>query len=806
MTARRRVAGCGAAGMGSCVFRCFTAPLALGRHVPMTGNLYAMALHVSDTPRSEAGLLVGAGLNYLPLPVLIVAANGTIQAINDSLLRQLGYSRDEVLRQPVDVVLPGGLPLPPAPEIRDGIESRRTGIARRKDGSRMPVSVSVNWLPSEAGTIAVAALIDSSERQRVEQEFQAALDRAVRFERLVSELTASFVDLPPEHVDGAIVRALHLLLDALELDRCLIFQIDDARDEFVLTHAATRPGLPAPALGMLATRDFPWSVAKIRAGEVAAFSSPDEIPDAVERESLVPYGTLSRATVPLRLRGRIAGAIAFVVARYHRTWGPELLGRFALVAEVFGGVLARRASDATLQSNELRFRTLCDNAPVMIWASGPDKLCTWVNRRWVEFVGRPIADALGTGWLAHMHPDDRAASAHVYEACFDARQPFTMEYRLRRDDGEWRWVLASGAPNVAPDGVFAGYLGTCVEVTEQKRAVQRAEQSRDDLHVENLYLRREVKDLLGAGGVVGRSASIAQVLEMIDQVAPTDSTVLLLGETGTGKEFLASRIHELSARRSRSMVRVNCAAIPATLIESELFGRDRGAFTGAMTRQIGRFEVADRSTIFLDEIGDLPLEVQVKLLRVLEERQFERLGSSTPIRIDTRIIAATHRNLEQRIREGTFREDLFYRLNVFPIVVPPLRERVEDIPILVWHFIDQFSASFGRRFESIPADNMAALQAYSWPGNIRELRNVVERAMILSTGAKLTIALPESSAAAAQTPSGRLVDVERDHIRKVLEATSWRIRGAGGAADRLGLAPTTLESRMAKLGLVRPAV
>jgi transcriptional regulator with GAF, ATPase, and Fis domain len=250
------------------------------------------------------------------------------------------------------------------------------------------------------------------------------------------------------------------------------------------------------------------------------------------------------------------------------------------------------------------------------------------------------------------------------------------------------------------------------------------------------------------------------------------------------------------------MVRVNCAAIPDTLIESELFGRERGAFTGAVTRQAGRFEAADGSTIFLDEIGDLPADVQVKLLRVLEDRQFTRLGSSTPIRADVRIIAATHRHLEQRIAEGTFREDLFYRLNVFPIVMPPLRQRVEDIPLLVWYFVDQFSAAVKRHFDAIPAADMIALQQYSWPGNIRQLRNVVERAMILAShGPVLTIPVPAPAAGAAA--SSRLADIEREHIRDVLEATAWRIRGAGGAADRLGLAPTTLESRMAKLGLSR---
>jgi len=251
------------------------------------------------------------------------------------------------------------------------------------------------------------------------------------------------------------------------------------------------------------------------------------------------------------------------------------------------------------------------------------------------------------------------------------------------------------------------------------------------------------------------------------------------------------------------MVRVNCSAIPSTLMESELFGREKGAFTGALARQIGRFELADHSTIFLDEIGDLPQDVQVKLLRVLEERQVERLGSPKGVHVDVRIIAATHRNLEKRIAEGSFRDDLFYRLNVFPIQVPPLKDRAEDIPLLVWRFVDEFSKAFGKRIEGISREDMAVLQRYSWPGNIRELRNVVERAMIVSTGAQLSIPLPAVAHPAGKR-SLKLNDVEREHILSVLDSSGWRIRGAAGAASLLGLKPTTLEARMAKLGLARP--
>jgi transcriptional regulator with GAF, ATPase, and Fis domain len=324
----------------------------------------------------------------------------------------------------------------------------------------------------------------------------------------------------------------------------------------------------------------------------------------------------------------------------------------------------------------------------------------------------------------------------------------------------------------------------------------------DQLHAENVYLRSEVQAHRG-GIIVGQTPAIRRVQQLVQQVAATDSTVLLLGETGTGKELFATQIHERSSRSGRPMVRVNCSAIPTALMESELFGREKGAYTGALTRQIGRFELADQSTVFLDEIGELSPEVQVKLLRVIEERQIERLGSPKSITVNTRIVAATHRDLERCIAEGTFREDLFYRLNVFPIRVPPLRERVEDIPMLVWRFVDEFAKTFGKPIDAIPRENMAALQQYSWPGNIRELRNVVERAMIGATGPRLTIGVP-AAAAASEKRSAKLSDVEKTHIRTVLESAGWRVRGAGGAANRLGLKPTTLETRMAKLGITRP--
>jgi transcriptional regulator with GAF, ATPase, and Fis domain len=303
--------------------------------------------------------------------------------------------------------------------------------------------------------------------------------------------------------------------------------------------------------------------------------------------------------------------------------------------------------------------------------------------------------------------------------------------------------------------------------------------------------------------IVSESPAIRETIEQVAQVAPTPATVLLLGETGAGKEVLAQAIHDNSPRRLRPMIRVSCAAIPAALIESELFGRERGAYTGAITRQIGRFEAADQSTLFLDEIGELPPDIQVKLLRVLQDKTIERLGSSQSVKVDVRIIAATNRNLEKAVEDKSFREDLFYRLNVFPIVVPPLRERPEDIRGLVWTFVDEFSKAFGKPIDAIADESMARLQEYAWPGNVRELRNVIERAVILANGRRLSVPMPQSANRAVQRPL-TLTNLESDHILATLESTSWRIRGAGGAAEILGLKPTTLESRMAKLGLVRP--
>ncbi|MBI2361703.1 MAG: sigma 54-interacting transcriptional regulator [Deltaproteobacteria bacterium] len=337
-------------------------------------------------------------------------------------------------------------------------------------------------------------------------------------------------------------------------------------------------------------------------------------------------------------------------------------------------------------------------------------------------------------------------------------------------------------------------------------AFQEIENLKDKLVEEKLYLEEEIRTEHNFEEIIGQSHALKHVLKQVETVAPTDSTVLILGETGTGKELIARAIHNLSGRRERAFVKMNCAAIPTGLLESELFGHEKGAFTGAIAQKVGRFELAAGGTLFLDEIGDIPLELQPKLLRVLQEQEFERLGSTRTIRVDIRQVAATNSDLVRMVTEKQFRSDLYYRLNVFPIVIPPLRERREDIPLLLRYFVQKYARRMKKRVDTIPARSMPALSAYHWPGNVRELENFIERAVILSPGPELRVPLAElKTAASPSNGANTLEDAEREHILKILKESNWVVGGPSGAAARLGMKRTTLQARIKKLGITRPS-
>lgn len=688
-------------------------------------------------------------------------------------------------------------------------------------------------------------------------------DRRIRFEALIADLSAHFVNLDATLVDGAIEEALGRLGHELDVDRAGLTQLADADRALIITHQWARVAEPAPYVKLDASVVMPFALARLLSGEVFCFSNLDELPeDAADREYLARRGTKSGLAVPLLAAGQVIGSLGFSTMRESRSWDVDVVRRIRLVADVFASAIERKRLDASLRTaidERVAFETLIadlasefvnldsdlvigaiENAQRrLVEALNIDRSSLFEfdgdgNTVFTQFWSRPEfpAPPIERGSVVTMFPwvaaqarkgevvvisdiDDIPADVpdreHLKQYGTKATVciPLVVSGRVIGvlTFGSVRTARAWPAETVNRLGliafVFASALARKRAEAELRQTLDDNVRLRDRLIEENVYLQHEVKARQSSAEIMGQSAAIRGVLDEVDQVARTGATVLLSGETGTGKELVATAIHERSSRGARAMVSINCAAIPTTLIESELFGREKGAYTGALTRQSGRFELADGSTIFLDEIGELSGEVQVKLLRVLQEREIERLGGSRPIRVDVRIIAATNRDLEQMVADGAFRKDLYYRLNVFPIRVPPLRERPEDIPTLTWAFVDEFAKAFGKRFESISKEHMLALQRYPWPGNVRELRNAVERAAIISKGPRLVIEPPRAKATAHRRHL-RLQDVERDHIRLVLERTGWRVRGHGGAAEILGLKPSTLEDRMSKLGVRRP--
>jgi PAS domain S-box-containing protein len=421
-----------------------------------------------------------------------------------------------------------------------------------------------------------------------------------------------------------------------------------------------------------------------------------------------------------------------------------------------------------------------------------------------------------------LHPEDRDSVEETIRTAILQRTDFERDYRVVLDDGSVRHVHVIGHPVFNAAGEITEFVGTHLDVTEQRnsraaleKAFEEIQRLKDQLYQENLALREEIDETSMFEEIVGKSAALRHVLAQVETVAATDSTVIIYGETGTGKELIARAIHNLGERSAQAFVKLNCAAIPTGLLESELFGHEKGAFTGAIAQRIGRFELANHGTVFLDEIGEIPLDLQPKLLRVLQEREFERLGSSRTMRTDARLIAATNRDLKVMVTEHKFRSDLFYRLDVFPIHVPPLRERQEDIPLLVRHFVQQFSRQLGKNIDSIPAATMTALCEYHWPGNIRELQNVIERAVIVSTGPVLKVNVDDLKSVSGSNhkniEESQIIDVqrarnaidenERKQIVSVLEQTRWTVAGSDGAAARLGLKRSTLQYKMRKLGI-----
>jgi formate hydrogenlyase transcriptional activator len=653
---------------------------------------------------------------------------------------------------------------------------------------------------------------------RVELE-EDELRSRLRFEAFLADLASRLLEVPAGEIPAEFECAVAGLADVLDVDRCGLAVFSPDRRALVLEHTFARKGVPDLRGADLAPI-MPWWTGEIRRGRGISLSLlPDDLPPEAEAERRLveQSGMVSHTVLPLAVDEEVLGALGAASFSRPRYWTPEFIERLQLMASVFAHALFRHRAEERIFASEALNEAILAALPNPIYlldAEGRVVRTGEAVRRGAA-AGSVMPATEGTDYfeaLARAIGDPQAAQS-VREgigAVLDRRRPsFEEAHTLWLDGGAVHSLV-----HAVPLGERQGTVVVHTDVTELERtraeleaAMREVDALRARLEAENVRLSDEVRHVHGFETLVGRSAALGRVLTQIEQVAPTDAPVLLVGETGTGKDLVAHAIHARSRRSERPMVAVNCAALPATIIESELFGYERGAFTGAIQRSVGRFEVADKGTLFLDEVGELPLEVQAKLLRVLQSGEFERLGSPRTLRTSVRIIAATNRDLEREMREGRFRADLYYRLSVFPVSLPPLRDRPEDIPLLVWHCITARQARLGRTIERVPERLMRAFTAYSWPGNVRELENVIERAMILSEGTTLAADPVVFSAGRDEAPplgGGTLEEVERAYVRSILVECGWKVAGAGNAADRLGLNRSTLQFRMKKLGIERP--
>lgn len=687
-------------------------------------------------------------------------------------------------------------------------------------------------------------------------------DEILKLESFFAELVSLFVRINPYKVEGLIGDALQQIGEFSQIDWSYLAQISKDGSRFHLSHFWLSDRIQKDEIveyGKNLTEVFPWITQRMLRQEEVLLYRFDDLPvEAVaERDYWRKFGCKSILVLPVAADHRVIGMMGFECACSKHDWSAIAIRRMRIVAEILATALCLKRNREDLE-DRLRFEEILSALSTTFVSALPDQVDEYISKGLqkviqslgVDFITLNQFDREGS--LIRLTHRTAKTDIMIPGSIYNEKLPWLTERLVKKNliqinrIDDWppeatkeREVCQRNSirsclmvPYVVKPCTL-GYLALNTTRTEKiwtredirrarlvgevignalsrkesdlklKEAFAEVKQLKDRLEHENIYLKEEIELGTKHEAIIGQSDAMRRVLSRAEQVAPTDSTVLILGETGTGKELLANALHRMSSRKDRPMIKVNCAALPPTLMESELFGREKGAYTGALSRQLGRFEIADGSTIFLDEIGELPMELQAKLLRVLQEHQFERLGSTKTISVNVRVIASTNRNLVTAVKEGRFREDLYYRLNVFPLVLPPLRERREDIPLLVFGFVEEFIRTMGKRIETIPRKNIEILQRYSWPGNIRELRNMVEQAMIVCKGDTLEIRIPEAISRTETNPDLSLVEAERQHIVKVLQSTGWRVKGKMGAAEILDLHPATLNSKMKKLRIKR---
>ena len=685
--------------------------------------------------------------------------------VNERCCAELGYKRDELLSMTIFDIDPQ-LTRERVAETQEQLQ--KTGfkilesVHRRKDGTIFPIEVNLKRVRLDREYV-VAVSRDITERKLRD-------DRLREYERVLERLDEMIVVVDRDHRYVLANRAF-LRYRGMTKEQVIGRNVSDI--------------LPADVYQPTVKEKLDECFA---GGKVVTYDLNFQYPELGKRNLVITY-------LPIQ--------------------GPEGIDR---VAAILQDVTDRKQAEEALRTSEREQHKIAEQLETerarLIEAQAVAKVGSWelelpsLDITWSEQTYRIFETDPSCfhprrpGFVELVHPEDRAKLDATFEASLEKGVPATVEYRI---------VMAGGRVKVLEEhwkvfhdgqGRPARVMGTCQDITDRKRIEEDLRQAKERLAEEKLYLEQEIDTGLGFENIIGESRALKTVMESVAKVADCDATVLLLGETGTGKELVARAIHRLSRRAGNAFIKMNCAAIPSGLLESELFGNEKGAFTGAVNKKVGRLELADKGTIFLDEIGDISLALQPKLLRVLQDQEFERLGGTQTLKVDFRLIAATNRDLAQGVREKEFRSDLFYRLNVFPVFLPPLRERREDIPLLVEHFVEKISRRLKKKVTSIPKKTMDALVGWSWPGNVRELENFLERSLILTTGSVLAAPLGELRLATSDQPHEQtLKAAERRHILNALRESRGQISGPRGAAMRLGLKRTTLQSKLKQLGI-----
>ena len=632
------------------------------------------------------------------------------------------------------------------------------------------------------------------------------------FESFLGALYADLVNIPFESIDGVIESSMKKLVDFFEADRCHIGELSKDQSRIVVSYFYSRPSINVPRIAEIGEHYLSFIYRSIIEETALSINNTADIPDhsKKDRETIEGLGIQSLLVVPLKIDDDVRFGLSLSTVGRKRRWDAQSIERITIIGNILTNTIQRRLFLAQINMEKDWSEAVMEGMPQFAYVYDlQGRLKRW-NKKLEDLLGYTpdeMKDKFIGDFLAS--EEDRKRVFKEIEKVIGDGHERSVEYDFINKDGEIIPDFYGSGKLTEIDGeqYIAGMTMNISEIKKaQKKITEQLEEIKllkEQLEAENIHLRHELKATKSYSEIIGESDVLKYILYRVEQVAPLDTTVLLQGETGTGKELFARAIHQKSNRSDKALITVNCASLPATLIESELFGHEKGAFTGALQKQIGRFELANGGTLFLDEIGEIPLELQAKLLRVLQEGEFERIGNPRTMKVDVRVIAASNRNLEQEILKGRFRKDLFYRLNVYPITIKPLRERISDIPLLVEYFVKCLNQKMGKKITRIPKKALEQLKFYDWPGNIRELENIIERAMILSKSSTLKVEKLKIPLRTSNDNFQTLVDHEREYIIKVLDQTLWRINGAKGAASILDMHPETLRSRMRKLGIKR---